>query len=182
MRDFAKPSALESEIHPSHKSEIYALCISRLHRAYGPGNGNRFVTGSLSCHSQNRRRRRGLSQEIFILDRQSWVMFEEESTISVIPSDRSICTLYIQMFQIIVGNFVYDGLKRPTARKNWTTLPETVTDGCTIRQMCFISPAGYFVLPSVMPDTAERTGAISVINTFHRQSLWKGWPLNQCIP
>ena len=80
------------------------------------------------------------------------------------------------------NNDVYDAPLEPTARKNWTTLPETVTDGCTIRQMCFISPAGYFVLPSVMPDTAERTGAISVINTFHRQSLWKGWPLNQCIP
>jgi len=28
-----KPSAYESEIHPSHKSKICTLCISRLHRA-----------------------------------------------------------------------------------------------------------------------------------------------------
>ena len=28
-----KPSAFESEIHPSHKTSFYALCISRLHRA-----------------------------------------------------------------------------------------------------------------------------------------------------
>ena len=28
-----KPSAYESEIHPSHKTSFYALCISRLHRA-----------------------------------------------------------------------------------------------------------------------------------------------------
>ena len=28
-----KPSAYESEIHPSHKSEIYTLCISPLQGA-----------------------------------------------------------------------------------------------------------------------------------------------------
>ena len=28
-----KPSAFESEIHPSHKSEIYTLCISPLQGA-----------------------------------------------------------------------------------------------------------------------------------------------------
>ena len=28
-----KPSAFESEIHPSHKTSFYTLCTSRLHRA-----------------------------------------------------------------------------------------------------------------------------------------------------
>ena len=35
---FCKPSAIESEIHPSHKSSIYTLGISRLHRAVSPSN------------------------------------------------------------------------------------------------------------------------------------------------
>ena len=30
---YNKPSALESEIHPSHKTPFCTLCISRLHRA-----------------------------------------------------------------------------------------------------------------------------------------------------
>ena len=30
-----KASPIESEIHPSHKTPFYALCISRLHRAKG---------------------------------------------------------------------------------------------------------------------------------------------------
>ena len=33
---FAEPSALESEIHPSHKTSFCTLCISRLHRAITP--------------------------------------------------------------------------------------------------------------------------------------------------
>ena len=33
---FNKPSAFESEIHPSHKTSFCTLCISRLHRAITP--------------------------------------------------------------------------------------------------------------------------------------------------
>ena len=33
---FAEPSALESEIHPSHKTSFCTLCIPRLHRAITP--------------------------------------------------------------------------------------------------------------------------------------------------
>lgn len=33
-----KPSAYESEIHPSHKPAVRTLCISRLHRARSPSN------------------------------------------------------------------------------------------------------------------------------------------------
>ena len=61
-----KPSAYESEIHPSHKSKICTLCISPLQggqiyasvnykccRIYVyAGYGNEFVNGCLSIHSQ----------------------------------------------------------------------------------------------------------------------------------
>ena len=33
VKYLTKPSAFESEIHPSHKPTVYTLCISRLHRA-----------------------------------------------------------------------------------------------------------------------------------------------------
>ena len=48
---FCKPSAIESEIHPSLKSSICTLGISRLHRALIAGYGIVFVTGHLSVHS-----------------------------------------------------------------------------------------------------------------------------------
>ena len=43
--------ASQSEIHPSHKSSICTLGISRLHRAFNAGYGIVFVTGHLSVHS-----------------------------------------------------------------------------------------------------------------------------------
>ena len=35
---------------------------------------------------------------------------------------------------------VYNGHIRPTARSNWTTLPEPLTAGCTIRQTADFPP------------------------------------------
>ena len=45
-----KPSAFESEIHPSHKPTVYTLCIS-LCEAYA-GYGNQFVNRCLCTYSQ----------------------------------------------------------------------------------------------------------------------------------
>lgn len=38
--DVIKPSAIESEIHPSHKPSAFALGISSLQGAVVPGNGH----------------------------------------------------------------------------------------------------------------------------------------------
>jgi len=58
-QDFShKPLAFESEIHPSHKSEICTLCISPCREQiyvsvnFCAGYGNGFVNGCLSIHSR----------------------------------------------------------------------------------------------------------------------------------
>ena len=46
--DVTKPSAFESEIHPSHKPSVYALGISlRPSREHQSGNGLKFINGAV---------------------------------------------------------------------------------------------------------------------------------------
>ena len=52
VKYLTKPSAFESEIHPSHKPAVYAQRISPLQGAIIAGNGSKFVNGCQCIHSQ----------------------------------------------------------------------------------------------------------------------------------
>lgn len=66
-----KASPFESEIHPSHKSEICTLCISPCRGAYRH-KADMFVTGHLSVHSQG---------EVCCVQRNSFIQMSKLSNV-----------------------------------------------------------------------------------------------------
>ncbi len=66
-----KPSAFESEIHPSHKPSVCTLCISPLQGAWC-GYAPKFVNGHLSVHSQG---------EVCCVQRNSFIQMSKLSNV-----------------------------------------------------------------------------------------------------
>ena len=100
----SEPSAIESEIHPSHKPPVYALCISRLRRVKIP-DPDSLAAGPERIRAE---RKRIQCQDIHLSSRQSFVIFTDGLTISAVPKDRSIFISFTPLQSRSSGAFCPD--------------------------------------------------------------------------